>query len=169
MKKFSRKLLHITFALLIIFNTASLNASAVNTNNNTTRSSIAHTFTRECLGGRDYEYTTLISTKTHNTIIRTTPTTSNVAQALAAAFDSLFPIPSNAASTFTYAALNCIEANAFNDADPETVSMKIVKYKHPGLSIGGNEYYKYIVYYYKQANLVGYIGYDTYFETYTYN
>lgn len=138
---------------------------------NNNQRSIARYFGATCPIGTMYDYTQIVSTKTRNITVAywasMVALQTDLPGELAGHICDMYNIPGIAAEVFVYAAQNCIDAKAFEDADPSTMSIKITQYKNPTHSIGGNTYYRYVVSYYKQANCVGLITTINYYEAIT--
>ncbi len=140
--------------------------------NNNTRS-IARYFGETIPVGTISNYTQIVTTKSRNITVTYRASMallqSNLPGEFASVVCDMFSIPSIASDVFVYAAQNCIEAKAFEDADPNTMSIRITQYLNPTHSIGGNYYYRYAISYYTQANCSGsLIKTISYYEAITY-
>ena len=136
---------------------------------------MARVFSEECLIGSPSDYSTQIGDpRTYNITVtsqseidKISEATSKIAGAVGSFIGSVFGEVS--AKCFEYAVEHSVEANAFNDADPNAMSFKITKYKDTTHSIGANEFYRYEIKYYGQSNCVAssYIVTINYYESIT--
>lgn len=171
MKKLLKKITALLLCALFLFSTpvksfAAENNSGIEPAN---QRAINRYFSEDCPIGLPSNYTQLISstpiniTFTRQQIIELSQT--DVAVAIAFAVGNISPAASGAVLCFTTAAHNCIEAKAFEDSDETAMSIKVMVFRNPTHSTGSDEFYRYAVSYYKQANCVGYIGVSNYYET----
>lgn len=171
MRKVTSIFLSILFIIsLIPIEAFALNENIINNNSveykivdvideNSNTRSIARYFGTTIPVGTVANYNQEITRKSRNITVayRTSMTLlqSNLPGEIASAVCDMFAIPSIAADVFVYAAQNSIAALAFEDADPNTMSIRIVQYYNPTHSIGGNSYYRYAISYYTKANCQG--------------
>lgn len=166
MKKTLKKITALLLTALFMINVFPTNVSALdNINDNISElvaeeknnsRSIARYFGKTCPIGTSSNYTEKIgSSKDYDITLSTQDLTAvsqdKVSRLMVDVFSNFLGHVGIAIDVFYDAAARSIEAQAFADADPNAMSLRITTYKNPTHSIGGNEYYQYKVDYFKQA------------------